>query len=153
MGVQLSYLLLRIAGEYGSKSALSGTIGLFAKLSNSVEFGFRLINPNRAPLAKEQDERFPTQLTFGIAYRLSKKVSLFTELAKETAAAASINTGIEYEIQNALAIRMGYSSLPATTSFGFGFAFRRWRVDLASIFMGEIGLTSSIGMTYSFPKK
>lgn len=154
LGVQLNYLSTQIAeGGYGSNSALSGTIGLMANISDEFSLAAVVVNPNRAKRSSFQDERYPTLLKLGLAYNFSEKVKLLSEVVKDIDFDANAKVGIEYHAIESLYLRVGYASNPALSTFGFGLLFKDFQVDFASGFHSTLGFTPQISLSFSPTKE
>jgi hypothetical protein len=149
LGVQINYLNTRISEGYGSNSAISGTIGLMADLNEELTLAAVVVNPNRAKLSTIQDERYPTLLKLGLGYDFSKKVSLLTEVVKDIDYDANVKVGIEYKALEIVHFRLGYSTNPALTTFGFGLNLDQFRLDFASGFDSNLGFTPQVALSYS----
>lgn len=153
LGVQLNHLSTQIAeGAYGSSSALSGTIGLMAKINDEFSLAAVVINPNRAKRSTDQDERYPTLLKVGLAYSFSEKVRLLSEVVKDIDFDASMRVGVEYHAIDILYLRLGYATNPALSTFGFGIKFKYFQFDFASGFHSTLGFSPKLSLSFT-PKK
>ena len=149
MGIQINYLSTKIGDGYGKTNALSGNIGLLANINNELSLSAMVINPNRAKLAEFTDERFPTLLKLGLKYDFSKKVTAFTEVAKDIDFDANVRIAIEYKALPMLYFRAGYATSPALSSFGFGLNLDKFKLDFASGFDSNLGFSPQVSLSYS----
>ncbi|MFT4756351.1 MAG: hypothetical protein ACI91R_000996 [Vicingaceae bacterium] len=149
IGIQLNYLSTRIGDGYGETNALSGNIGLLAKINDELLLSAVVINPNRAKLAEFTDERFPTLIKLGVSYEFSKKVIVFTEVTKDIDYDANVRMAIEYKALKMLYFRAGYATAPSLTSFGFGLNVDKFKLDFASGFDANLGFSPQVSMSYS----
>lgn len=153
MGVQLNYLNTSLTQDYGSKTSLTGAVGLIAKLSKELTMGVHIYNPTRAKLAKYDNERVPTIMKLGLDYRFSDKVMLAVSTEKDLNFDAIVNAGIEYHIIEMLYLRGGISTNPTQYAFGFGMQLTNFKIDLSSSFHQTLGITPAISIIYSKKKK
>lgn len=153
MGVQMNYLNTQLTQEYGSKTSITGAIGLIAKLSESLSMGVHVYNPSRTKLAEYDDERIPTIMKLGLDYRFSDKVMLGVSTEKDVNFDAVVNAGLEYHITEMLYLRGGISSNPTQYAFGFGMQLKDFKVDLSSSFHQTLGITPGISIIYTRTKK
>lgn len=153
MGVQLNYLNTKLTQEYGSKTSITGAIGLIAKLSKELSLGVHVYNPSRAKLAEYDNERVPTIMKLGLDYRFSKKVMLAVSTEKDVNFDAIVNAGVEYHVTEILYLRGGISSNPTQYAFGFGMQLKDFKVDLSSSFHQTLGITPGISIIYTRNKK
>ncbi|MBL4709683.1 MAG: hypothetical protein JKY48_14720 [Flavobacteriales bacterium] len=153
MGIQINYLNTRIGEAYGTSSAISGNIGLMAKLNDELSIAAMLINPNKAKLADYTDERYPTLIKLGLGYEFSDKVTLMSEVAKDIDFDANVKVGIEYKAMKLIHFRIGYATEPALSSFGFGINLDQFKLDFASGFDSTFGFSPQISLHYSPSQK
>ena len=153
MGVQINYLNTKLTQEYGSKTALTGAVGLIAKLSDELSLGVHVYNPTRTKLATYDNERVPTIMKLGLDYRFSEKVMLAVSTQKDVDFDAVVNAGLEYHITQILYLRGGISTNPTQYAFGFGMQLKDFKVDISSSFHQTLGITPGISIIYSKKKK
>jgi hypothetical protein len=153
MGVQLNYLNTSLSQDYGSKTSVTGAVGLIAKLSKELSLGVHVYNPTRTKLADYDNERLPTIMKLGLDYRFSDKVMLGVSTEKDIDFDAVVNAGIEYHIIEMLYLRAGISTNPTQYAFGFGIQLKDFKVDLSSSFHQTLGITPAISIIYSRKKK
>jgi hypothetical protein len=149
LGVQLNYLSTQIGEGYGSSSALSGTIGLMALVTDELTVGAVVVNPNQAKLTTFQDERYPTLIKLGVGYEFSNKVNLMTEVVKDIDFSPQAKVGIEYQAMDIVYFRIGYASDPSLSTFGFGLNYQDFTLDFASGFHSTLGFTPQISLSFS----
>jgi hypothetical protein len=149
IGMQINYLNTQLTQQYGSNSAITGAVGLIAKLSEELTMGVHLYNPTKSKLADYDNERIPTVMKFGLDYRFSEKVIFIIETEKTTNYKALVRFGVEYQVLEVLYLRGGISTSPTLASFGFGLKLKDFKVALSSSFHQTLGLTPSISIVYS----
>lgn len=150
MGVQLDYFNTRLGENYGSTSTVGGEIGLLAEPVKNLTLGLHLFNPTRSKLNGNLNERIPTIMRFGLSYKFSDQVFIIAEAEKDVDYKTTFRGGIEYRPLPAFYIRAGAASNPGLVSMGFGFALKKFRLDLASSFHSVLGLSPSVGLQYGF---
>ena len=153
MGVQINYLNTKLSQEYGSKTSITGAIGLIAKLSKELSLGVHVYNPSRAKLADYDNERVPTIMKLGLDYRFSDKVMLAVSTEKDVNFNAVVNAGVEYHITEIFYLRGGVSTNPTQYAFGFGIQLKDFKMDLSSSFHQTLGITPGISIIYTRNKK
>jgi len=149
MGIQLNYISTQLGDGYGNTIAISGNIGLLANINKELSLSAMVINPNKAKLAEFTDERYPTLFKLGLKYDFSKKVSAFTEVAKDIDFEANVRIAIEYKALDKLHFRAGYATSPALSSFGFGLNLDRFKLDFASGFDSSLGFSPQVSLSYA----
>ncbi|RZK44584.1 MAG: hypothetical protein EOO59_21750, partial [Hymenobacter sp.] len=119
--------------DLGSRRAVVGSLGGQADiLPGRLTVGAYLYNLSQARLADYQDERVPTVLRAGLAYRPSRQVLLLAEAEKDVERDAGLRAGIEYLPAPAVALRLGYASLSQQASLGVGVRAGGFHFDYAA---------------------
>ncbi len=153
VGLQMNYLNTSFTQEYGSKTTLTGAVGVIAKLSEEITLGVHVYNPSRSKLITYGNQRVPTIAKLGLDYQFSKKVTLAVSTEKNLTVKAIVNAGIEYYIADLLYIRGGISTNPSQYAFGFGMQLKDFKVEVSSSFHQTLGVTPGISIAYIKKKK
>lgn len=153
LGIQLNYLNTSIAESYGSKSGLSGNVGLQARINEKLSLAALVKNPNRTKLAEYQDERYSSSISLGLAYEFSERVWLFSEIEKDLDFDENVKLALEYIPIQAFYFRLGYASKPTQTSFGFGLHLQDFVIDLSAGLYSDLGINPQVSIAYRLPKK
>lgn len=149
-GVQVNYHNTRIGNNYGSNSAVTGEIGLQAKLNSNLSLGFHIFNPTRTKLDDFNDERIPTTMRFGLNYSFSEKVFVTAEVEKDIDYGAIFKGGIEYKANDKIYLRTGIGSNPGLVTFGAGVYLENFKIDIATGHHQVLGFTPEISLSYQF---
>ncbi|WP_324671954.1 hypothetical protein [Hymenobacter sp. GOD-10R] len=148
VGVRADLLQLSIEG-LGSRRAVALSLGGQAEIvPQRLVFGAYLYNLNQAKLARYEDERVPTVLKAGLSYRPSKKLMLNVETEKDVEQDVNVKAGLEYQVIEALALRVGLSSLTEQTTAGVGFLAGRFHIDYAAAWQTALGLSQHVGISF-----
>jgi len=137
--------------DLGSRRALVGSLGGQAELlPGRLSFGAYLYNLTQAKLANYQDERVPTVLRAGLAYRPSKQVLLLAEAEKDVERAAGLRAGLEYLPAPAVALRLGYASLSEQATAGVGVQAGHFHFDYAAGWHTVLGLSQFLSTSWQW---
>jgi hypothetical protein len=140
--------------DLGSRRAVVGSLGGQAEvMPQRLTLGVYLYNLTQAKLGDYQDERVPTVLRAGLAYRPSKQVLLLAESEKDVEHAAGVKAGIEYLPLPAVAIRAGYTSLSRQTTGGVGVRAGDFQFDYAAGWHSELGLSQYLSVNWQWDRK
>ena len=153
LGVSLDYLNTKIADVYGTAHAITGSIGVSAKLTEQIIFSTHIYNPFRAKITNYNNERVPTIFNIGAQYTFSKKVFLVVEAEKTSVQKLNIKGGIEYNPASVVYIRVGAASYPTQASFGVGVNYQGLKIDVSSMYHSILGFSPQIGLRYAFGKE
>jgi opacity protein-like surface antigen len=149
-GVQLNVHHVYIAGEYGSTSAFTAEGGIIYTPNSNLNVGLHILNPTRSRLF--DDERIPTILNLGLAYKISEMVLIATGVEKNLDADFSFNAGIEFIPIDNLSFRTGMASNPSLLSFGVGYQVASVQIDFAFTRHEILGYTPHFSLSYVFGK-
>jgi hypothetical protein len=151
-GIGIDYLNTRIADIYGQAHAVTGSIGLTAKILPQMIIATHIYNPIRAKITNYNNEKVPTIFKFGAQYIFSKKVFVVAEAEKTSAQKINVKAGIEYNPSSLIYLRVGGSCYPTQAAFGLGVNYNGLKIDLSTSYHNVLGLSPQIGLSYAFGK-
>ena len=150
LGGRVDVLQVSIEG-LGSRRVLLGTLGgQIEVVPQRLSFGASLYNLGQARLVRYQDERVPTVLKAGLAYRPSTQVLLLVETEKDVERAANFKAGLEYRPVPVLAARLGLASLTEQVSAGIGLLAGSFQIDYAAAFQQVLGFSQHLSVSRSW---
>lgn len=150
--VAIDYLTTKIAEGYGSTGAFTAEAGIIAKPVKNLSIGVHVFNPMRAKLASYNDERLPTIFRLGGDYNFSDRVMLAIETDKDISRKAEFKAGLEYKAVKEFYLRIGISTDPALTCFGFGINLQHLKIDVSATYHQTLGISPQVGLSYAFAK-
>ncbi len=153
LGGRVDMLQVSIEG-LGSRRVLLGTLGgQIEVIPRRLSFGASLYNLNQAQLASYQDERVPTVLKTGLAYRPTTQVLLLVETEKDVERAANFKAGLEYRPVPALAARIGLATGTEQVSAGIGVLAGAFQIDYAAAFQQSLGFSQHLSVSKSWGRQ
>lgn len=139
--------------DLGSRRVLAASLGGQADIvPQRLTLGVYLYNLTQARLANYQDERVPTVLRAGLAYRPGKQVLLVAEAEKDVERDAGLKAGIEYLPVPAVAVRLGYASLSQQATGGVGLRAGDFQFDYAAGWHSALGLSQYFSVAWQWGK-
>jgi len=147
-GVQLDYFSIRIGDNYGNKSLFCMEAGIQSKPLKGLCMGLHVFNPTHARVAQYNNERLPVVVRFAMHYEFSDLVTVLAETRKNSERPLEFKAGIEYKFFHETYLRVGISTLPALSSFGFGVKLKTFRLDVSTAYHYVLGFNSGVGLTY-----
>lgn len=151
-GIGIDYLNTKIADIYGQAHAVTGSVGLTAKILPQMLISTHVYNPFRAKITNYNNEKVPTIFKFGAQYIFSKKVFIVAEAEKTSAQKINIKGGIEYNPSSLIYLRVGGSSYPTQAAFGVGVNYNGLKIDMSTAYHNVLGFSPQIGLSYAFGK-
>ena len=146
LGARVEALQISIEG-LGSRRVVLGSLGGQAELlPGKLTLGMYLYNLNQARLATYQDERVPTVLRAGLAYRPTAQVLLLAESEKDVERPATFKAGLEYAPVPVLAVRLGLATATEQVSAGVGLRPGSFQLDYAAAFQSALGFSQHVSV-------
>lgn len=152
VGARVEMLQISIEGLGSRRVALASLGGQIEVLPGKLTLGVYGYNLGQARLASYQDERVPTVLRAGLAYRPTAQVLLALETEKDVERPANFKAGAEYRPVGALAARVGVASLSEEISAGLGVRLRDFGLDYAAAFQAVLGFSQHLSVTKTWGK-
>lgn len=151
VGIQLDYLRLQATG-YGNVHILTFEIGCNTLITKELTLVFYVFNP--LAVRMNETERTPSVFRLGAAYSINKNVLITAEIEKSIIDAASFRMGFDYKVAETVAVRCGFSSLPASFSIGIGyFLSKNCVIDAALSHQSTLGATPTLSLSYVLGKE
>jgi hypothetical protein len=150
--VAMDYLSTRIAEGYGTRGTLAAEAGIIAKPIKGLTIGAHIFNPTRSKISSYDDERLPTIIRIGGDYLFSDKVRVAVEAQKDIRYKPEFKAGLEYLPVKELYLRIGVSTNPTLSTFGFGLNLKNFKIDLAASYHQILGISPQLGLSYTFAK-
>lgn len=148
--LQLDYMTFRMGDSYGSRGAITGEVGLRARIYKGLTLGLHVFSPGNFKISRHSEEYIPTVVRAGIDYKFSENVILASEVEKQIDRKLVFRSGIEYRLIKEFFIRAGYATNPNTSTFGIGIELKHFKIDLSSQFHSTLGFTPQAGLSYAF---
>jgi len=150
VGVQLDYLRIHIADDYGNKNLVSCEIGLMYLADKHLTIGIQVLNPVPVKITENPPELLPAAICLGISYQFSDEFMTSIEAEKDLENPLTLRAGAEYHFARPAYARIGISTCPTSFSFGFGLEFGNFKLDMASGYHQALGFSPSGSVVYSF---
>jgi len=153
VGVQMNYLRINVAEDYGTRNLLSCEIGLMYQSANHLAIGVHLLNPIPVKITDHPAEQLPIIVLVGLSYRFSEMFIATLEAEKDLEHKLLFRAGTEYRFAKSIYARLGIASNPMSFTFGFGLEFGKIKADLASEYHQALGFSPSVSIIYSIKTK
>ena len=151
-GVRFDCYHISFGKEYESGTAVSFDAGIQWEISESVSLACNVFNPVRVKLLELSEEQLPSIIRTGISFKPVTELVLLTEIEKSSASDLSIAFGMEYAFDNKLFIRAGFGINSSKFSFGFGYVYAQFSVDVAASWHQALGFTPQASLAYTFTR-
>lgn len=158
-GLRFDYVHLSISEGYGRSNGITFDAGVQIILAPTIVMGIQIYNPVGVKLTPDENEKPPGRILFGFAFRLTEPFLVAVELEKDLDFRLAIKTGMEYKLTPAIAVRIGYKTLPSPSgmdgmpvssmlSFGCGMQIGAFYFDVAGSIHASLGWTPTASLIY-----
>jgi hypothetical protein len=150
LGAQVNYIQYRIEG-FGSKGVFSLNLGGIAELTPNLSIGAYIVNLNQPKIGDQ--EKLPTKLLAGIAFKPTNKVYIASEIEKNLEYDPTWKMGIEYKFHKKFCARTGYNVNPNKSFFGLGFTTKKFTIDYSAQYSTLLSLSHQATVGYQLKQK
>jgi hypothetical protein len=152
LGVQFNYLGLNVP-SYFNASAINAEIGVIAHVSEQFNVGVHVYNPVGASFSKINNEKVAAAYKLGLGYDASENFFCSAEIVKEENLPVAVTGALQYQFKKQFFARGGFRSDNSTGFAGIGFVTKGLRIDIASSFHPQLGISPGIVLMYQLKKK
>jgi hypothetical protein len=152
-GVQLDYIRIAQAENYGNANIFTFEFGLRARIIKELVFGVHIYNPVNVKVSKYGTDRVPVIIKAGLSYSFSDKAVVAVETEKDINQKAQFKVGVEYHLVKPVYLRLGLGTNPFNNSFGIGLEFGNFQADISASRHQVLGFSPQVSMMYTFKKK
>lgn len=153
LGISVQYAFLQTELFEEQPSKLSTDVGVTYSPVENVLIGLLIMNLPSVAL-KDKDievESFDAYLMqIGFQWKYIDGVLITATLGSNEEHPAIPAFGLEYEPFDNFSIRGGVGGMPFVPSFGVGYGFSRFTVDVAAVYHSVLGFSSGVGLQFSF---
>ena len=103
-------------------------------------------NLSRSRLLGESQYSLNSLLQVAVSYQPTKNLRLDAQLAKSIQNDPSIQIGLEYLLNNIIAIRTGFSPSQSLAALGAGISHKSFEINLAGQYQQQIGYTGTMSI-------
>lgn len=152
VGVKFNYYNLRIPG-YGNASTFHFEAGVLMHLTEKLHAGFSVFNPVGGMLNKTTNEKIASVYRGGLGFEVSDKFFISAEVIKEEGKQVGVNAAFQYLLVKQLLVRAGINTVNTQPFIGVGLKFGQFRVDVATAYHPQLGISPAVMMLFHFKKK
>jgi hypothetical protein len=151
IGMQFNYYGYKIP-TYANASTINFEAGAIIHVTEKINAGVHVYNPVASNLGKTGDEKLASAYKFGVGYDATDNFYFSTEIVKEENQPVNVTGGVQYHFKKQFFARTGFRSDNNTGFAGIGFMVNNFRIDVASSFHPQLGISPGILLVYNFKK-
>lgn len=155
LGVKINYIqnAVNAPSLTFSRNTLVVDFGGIVKFSKQLFLGAHINNLTQSKYSGDYSEAVPTLLRLGMMYKPHDKLTISTEIEKNTDMKFRIKSGLEYQIWEMICLRTGVATRPSTSHFGLGFKGANFYIDYAAHSHPHLGWSQHISIGYSLGQR
>lgn len=134
--------------HYKPLNLLTVGVGLRYHANDKLAVGFCTKNPTMTTIDAAHHIRIPTTMNLGIAYQALPQLLTTAEIDKNIYYRPTVRLGIEYRLHQTFMARIGFSSNPATYTFGVSYCHTLGTIDLAMQTHSILGISPQLSATF-----
>jgi hypothetical protein len=138
--------------EYEAGTAVSFDAGIQWEVSESVSLACNVFNPTKVKFPGLSDKQMPSIIRTGVSYKPIPELVMLTEFEKTSGSVIVIAYGMEYAFDNKIFVRAGLGLNSSKFSFGFGYVYSQFTIDVAASWHQTLGFTPQASLAYTFTR-
>lgn len=149
IGVRLKYAVNAMPQEQLTRQLLTSSIGFLGQ-SNHWRYGATAINILQSQWQGATETVEPTGIAIGLGYFFNKETAVTIDYYKYQNLHADVRFGINYQPAKQLDLRVGFSTLQPTFTFGVGILLPQVTVNIAAAWHQQLGFSPVIDGVYAW---
>jgi hypothetical protein len=156
LGVAISYAMVQsLMHEDERPATVAADVGLIYRCEDEMLLGLTVMNFPATAIdgrkAKEYKEYLaPTVIQCAVRRQVFNDAYLYGGIEYAVHQGLDYNIGVEYVVFNNFSFRGGIKPSPFLPSFGVGYKYAQFGIDMASVFHPILGVSTGLGLSYSF---
>lgn len=149
-GMRVVFHTMSFAQPYGSIFQLGTDISVTAGILPKFKASVVVSNPVRMNPTAYESDRLPFILRAGFSWKWSGRVESYLDLVRHQREPISIRLGTEIKPTEAIRLTTGFSALPFSMGFGFGYTIRKFSLFTACNYHTILGFSPAASIDYIF---
>jgi hypothetical protein len=147
-GIRFDYYQVSYGGEYGKGSAVSFEAGMQWQINEKTGMALSVFNPIKAQYQCTPPQEIPSLWRAGVSYNPIADLHLLFQTDRSSYDGYTFRYGAEYTMNEQIYLRAGYSTNPSGISFGCGYSFSAFTIDIATKWHQILGFSPQGSLIY-----
>ncbi len=144
--IELGFYQLSL-NEFGSSRKPFYRIGLSGEITPQLTYGLIISNLEAAQII--DNTNLISSLAFGLAYKVSPKIKMRVEIAKELETVLNVKVGISYKVHPKFELRAGARTASGQSGGGFSYQLSdKLKLQGHVLYHPVLGATPGVGIKY-----
>lgn len=147
-GIRFDYYRISYGSEYGNGSAVSFEAGVQWQANEKTALALSVFNPIRVQYKCTPPQEIPSLWRAGVSYKPISDLQLLFQTERSSNDGYTFRYGVEYSLTEQIYLRAGYSTNPSGISFGCGYSFSSFTIDIATKWHQTLGFSPQGSLIY-----
>ncbi len=147
-GIRFDYYQVSYGNEYGKGSAVTFEAGIQWQIDEKTGFAVSIFNPIKSQYQCSPPQEIPSLWRAGVAYKPITDLQLLFQAEQSHRDGYTFRYGVEYSLNDQVYLRAGYSTNPSGISFGCGYSFSAFTIDIATKWHQTLGFSPQGSLIY-----
>ena len=149
IGAQFNYYGYKIPA-YTNANSINFEAGIIMHVLPKLNVGVHTYNPVGGELRKIDGEKLAYVHKAGVGFDATDNFYVSAEVIKEEDRPISVTGGMQYQFKKQFFARAGFISETGSAYAGAGIAWKTFRLDVASGYHPQLGLSPALMLIYNF---
>lgn len=150
--LQYNFITHNIEGS-GSAKGFYSALGLRQTVTKELMLGVLIVNPEQSDITYySMSYALPTLFVAGLQWTNNAWVRVLAETEKELDRVPVYKGAVEMAVNKQFFLRCGIKGRPVEFSFGSGYSFSHFNIDIGFLYHQQLGLSSGLGIIYTFKR-
>lgn len=147
-GVRFDYYQVSYGNEYGKGSTVSFETGIQWQINDKTGLALSVFNPIKVRYQCTPPQEIPSLWCAGVSYKPISDIQLLFQAEQSSRDGYTYRYGVEYLLNEQIYLRAGYSTNPSGISFGCGYTFSAFTIDIATKWHQTLGFSPQGSLIY-----
>ncbi len=148
IGLKLYYIFVKFSNNYPSSSVPTFDLGMQYHINESLCLGVYVFNPINISIGNSYKNKIPIIMRLGFSFFIIDDFLICGEIEEDFNNDFSFRLGLEYEIYKDIYVRSGFQFKPEVFTFGIGYDYKWFIVDVAAQMSHNLGSSLNCSMTF-----
>ena len=149
-GLGIHFWFTSVPEQVFATPGVSFALGLLLQINGQWMLGARLLHPAGWYSATELSRLKQGTIEAGISYTFFGMARILAELQFNTLNQLQLRSGMEWNLNRTVLLRIGFCDRPATFSGGIGLHYPRWIADISFQYGTAYGLSPYTSLTHAW---
>lgn len=154
LGLKLDYIFIKYNNDnYLNINTVTFEFGAQSYITENICLAWYILNPTHVKIRSPNIAKFPIIMRLGISYKATDDFMITSEIEENFRDNISFRFGLEYGIIKNVHLRCGFQLNSNIITFGIGFNFKTFNIDISSEINQALGTSLQCSLTFNIRNK